>query len=404
MNIKNIKNDFPILKRRDHGKALVYLDNAATSQKPFVVMQAISEFYCQKNANVHRGVYNLAQEATEAYEGSRETVKKFFNSDVAVFTRNTTDAINMLAWSLGKTVKKGDEILVSELEHHSNLVPWQELARRTGAKLVAVPITKEGLLNEKIGESLISKKTKIVALIACSNALGVIPSTKEIIARAKEVGSTVVIDGAQLAPHQAINVKKMRCDFFVCSAHKMLGPMGIGTLLGQADAFETLEPSSFGGNMIREVSMEKATWNDIPWRFESGTQNVAGAIGFATALKYLSAISMEEIGDHEKMLIDYTYKKVQGLESIKLVGWPEKRKHLGIFSFTMEGIHPHDIAAILDTENVCVRAGHHCCMPLMKKLGLPGTTRASLYLYNDKNDIDALIAGLLKVEKVFHRG
>ncbi len=403
MNVDKIREDFPLLKRKVNGKPIVYLDNAATTQKPAIVIDSESEYYKKYNANVHRGLYTLSEEASDRFDRARELTAGFFHAlpEEVIFTRNTTESLNLLAYSLASTLKKGDEILVTELEHHSNMVPWQQLAKRTGAKLKYVPILKDGVLDESRFPEFVSGKTRIISTSQCSNALGVCIDTKEIAKLAHEIGAISIIDGAQSAPHMPIDVKDMDCDFFACSAHKMLGPMGLGVLVGKRDLLRKMDPFLFGGDMINDVSYENASWNDLPYKFEAGTPNVAGAIGFGAAIEYLQSVRMDVIERHEETLTKYGYEQLKGIKGLRLYGFSSPLHHAAIFSFVLDGIHPHDVASILDRDGICVRAGHHCAMPLMKKLGITGTTRASLYLYNTKEDIDALTAGIRRVQKVF---
>ncbi len=394
-NFNTIRKNFPAIQK------ITYLDNASTTQKPKEVIELQEEYYLRSNANVHRGVYKLAQQATDKYEEARALEARFFSSrtDEVAFTSGTTASINMLAQSLLPTLQKGDEILLSELEHHSNLVPWQNVAIRTGAKLVFIPHGKNGGLTN--AEKYITKKTRVVSLTQCSNTFGSIIDVHKIGKLAQGQGAVMIVDGAQSAPHLPINFSKLACDYFVCSSHKMYGPTGVGVLLGKKASLEHLSPSSFGGGMIRSVSYTDAAWNDIPWRFEAGTPNIAGVIGFGKAVSYLQKIGIDAILTYEQKLMKHGFDALSDVRGLKLYGFDEPTNHASIFSFSLGNIHPHDVATLLDRDNICVRAGHHCTMPLMKKLGIPGTVRVSLSFYNTKEEIDKLTASLEKVKKVF---
>lgn len=391
----NCGKDFAIFQRNN---GLIYLDSAATSQLPFSVVNKIKEFYETSNANVHRGIHILSQKATVEYEKARETVARFIHAgrEEIIFTSGTTEGLNFLAQTLKTRLKKGDEIVLTEMEHHSNIIPWQQIAKETGATLKYIPV-KEYQLH--LNKDIITKKTKIVSVVHMSNTLGTINPVEDIIKEAHKVGALCIVDAAQSVPHMPIDVKKMDCDFLVFSGHKMLGPTGIGVLYGKRELLETLEPYKFGGGMIKEVTLEKSSWADIPERFEAGTPNIAGAIGLASAVEYLEGKGMKNIARHCNDIAAYAYKQIGKIHGVKIIG-PEKNRG-PILSFTIEGIHPHDVAEILDKNNIAVRAGHHCTMPLHKKLGLVGTTRASFYIYNTKKDVDALVQGIEKVKEVF---
>ncbi|HLS91671.1 MAG TPA: cysteine desulfurase [Limnochordia bacterium] len=403
MNVAEIRKDFPILAREVHGKRLVYLDNAATSQKPRQVIDAIKEYYESYNANVHRAIHALGEQATAAYEEARAKVARFINAPserCIVWVKNASEAINLVAYAWGrKNVGEGDEILVSPMEHHSNLVPWQELARARGARLKFFNLTPEGRLDLENLDTLLTPRTKIVAITHASNVLGTINPVADIARKAHEVGCLILVDGAQSAPHMPVDVQALDCDFFVFSAHKMCGPMGIGVLYGKEEILEAMDPFLFGGEMISTVTLERSTWNDIPWKFEAGTPNVAGAIGFGAAIDYLEAIGMEAIQEHERELVAYAWEALSELDGMVLYGPKEERS--GLIAFNYAEIHPHDLSTVLDQEGIAIRAGHHCAEPLMRWLDVPATARASFYLYNTREDIDALVRGLLRAKEFF---
>ncbi len=396
LNVKKLREDFPILKRKVYGKPLVYLDNAATTQKPKQVMQAMNDYYESYNSNVHRAVHKLSQEATRAYDEAHEKVAEFIRAEAmeeVVFTKNTTESINIVANSLSRQLGKGDEIVLTQMEHHSNIVPWQQAAKRAGAKLRYLEINENGELKLQQLQSIIGKKTKIVAFTHVSNVLGTVNPAKEIIAAAKEAGAATVLDAAQSVPHMPVNVKELGCDFMAFTAHKMLGPTGIGVLYGKEEQLEKMEPLLYGGDMISEVSFEEAKWNELPWKFEAGTPNVAGAVGLAAAVDYLKSVGMENVHEHEKMLTARAMKKLQQVDELIIYG-PEAAKRAGLVSFNINGVHTHDVSALLDAQGVAVRGGHHCAMPLAKLLGVSGTTRASFYLYNTPEEVDKLAEAL----------
>lgn len=405
------KQDFPILNRHINGHPLVYLDNAATSQKPQAVIDAIVDYYQNHNANVHRGVHTLSDESTSAYEAARATVASFIGAahpEELVFVRNTTEAINLVAHSWGEAnLKEGDEILVTELEHHSDLIPWQRLAQKTGAKLVHMPLDENGDLALNFLESLVGKQTKLIALTQVSNVLGTVVDIYHFIKTIRKAGSKakVLVDGAQSVPHLPINVADLNVDFFCFSGHKMLGPMGIGCLYAKKELLENMEPFLVGGGMIDTVTKTTATWAPLPDKFEAGTPNVAGAVGLATACTYLKNIGMENIHAHEQMLTEYGLKKCIELEKkgqLTLYGQHDAKKRAGILTFNVTGIHAHDVAQILDREaGIAIRSGHHCNQVLLDQLSAPATCRASVYLYNTTADIDALMTGIQKARQVF---
>ena len=399
MNANKIREDFPILKRKVYGKPLVYLDNAATTQKPRQVIQAITDYYENHNSNVHRAVHKLSQEATQAYDEAHEKVAKFIAAagmDEIIFTKNTTESINIAANSLGRQLKKGDEIILTQMEHHSNIVPWQQIAKKTGAKIRYAEISPNGELNMKQLQSLINGKTKVAAFTHVSNVLGTVNPAKEIISLAKEAGAITVLDGAQSAPHMPVNVKELGCDLMAFSGHKMLGPTGIGVLYGKKELLETMEPLLYGGDMISEVSYEDAKWNELPWKFEAGTPNMEGAVGLSAAIDYLQKIGMKNIHEHEKKLTRTAYEKLSEIEELKIYG-PTPDKRGGLVAFSINGVHNHDVSAMLDAQGIAVRGGHHCAMPLAKLLGITGTTRASFYLYNTTEEIKKLAGALATV-------
>ena len=398
-----VRADFPILEAKPRGQRVVYLDNAATSQKPRAVIDAMRRYYEEENANVHRGVHVLSQIATDRYEAARGKVAHFLGSPVVceiIFTRGTTEAINLVAHTYGEQhVGAGDEVLISHMEHHSNIVPWQMLCERKGATLRVIPIDGDGALCMEDVDGLLSARTKILAITHVSNALGTVNPIKEIVALAHAKGVPVLVDGAQSAPHMPINIKDLDCDFYACSAHKMYGPTGVGILYGRGNILEAMPPWQGGGDMILSVTFEKTRYNAVPYKFEAGTPNIEGVIGLGAAIDYLEVLGMENIAAHEKELLAYATDALTALPGVQLIGTaPEKA---GVLSFTMENVHPHDIGQILDGEGVAIRAGHHCAQPVMQRFGVPATARASLGIYNTTEDIDALVRALHKVDKVF---
>jgi len=404
LNVKKIKEDFLILNRKVNGKKLVYLDNAATSQKPEQVLKAVREFQVKHMANVHRGLHTLSEEASEMYEEARKTVASFIGAkaDEVVFVRNATEGLNLIAWAWAfKNLKKGDEILTTVMEHHSNFIPWQMVGKVTGAKVRVVDVTDEGVLDMKDFEEKLSKKTKLVAIGHMSNTTGTINPVEKIIKMAKKVGSRVLIDGAQSVQHIGVNVRDLGADFLVFSGHKMLGPMGIGGVYIKKEVQKEMGVFMTGGGMIKEVSNKSAKWAEGVEKWEAGTPNVAGAVGLAEAVKYHKKLGMVNIQKHEAELTKYALKRLKKVEGIRIIGPEDVKIRGGVVTFVIDGIHAHDVAQILDSEGVAVRSGHHCTMPLHKRLGLISTTRASLYIYNDKNDVDRLIKGLGKVKRVF---
>lgn len=398
-----IRKDFPALHQKVYGKPLVYLDNAATSQKPQAVIDTVSRYYTIENSNIHRGVHYLSERATKAYEDARLKVKEFINAREAreiVFCRSTTEGVNLVAQSFARgLLKPGDEILITAMEHHSNIVPWQILCEQTGAVLRVAPINDAGELVLPEFEKLLTSKTKLVSVAHISNALGTINPVGEIIERAHRRNIPVVVDGAQAAPHLKVDVQKLDCDFYLFSGHKMFGPTGIGVVYGKAHLLEAMPPYQGGGDMILSVTFEKTTYNVIPHKFEAGTPNIAGAIGLGATVDYLTGVGMENIAGWEEELLEYGTEKLSAVPGLRLVGTAKHKA--SILSFVMDGIHPHDIGTILDREGIAVRTGHHCAQPVMQRFGVPATVRASLAFYNTNEEIDALIAGLLEVRKVF---
>lgn len=398
-----VQADFPILSIKVNQKPLVYLDNAATTQKPARVIDAIANYYRSYNSNVHRSVHALSEKATLAYEQAHEKVARFIGAaqDEIVFTKGTTESMNLLAYSLCSKLAAGDEIVLTQMEHHANLVPWQQMAKRFGLKLKFIAITADGRLDMDDAHAQITPAAKIVSVIHASNALGTINPVKEIGVLAHAAGALFIVDGAQSVPHISIDIKDIDCDFFAFSGHKMLGPMGIGVLYGKKAEFEKMGSFLFGGGMILEVTFEDSTWNDIPMKFEAGTPNVAGAVGLGEAVEYLEALGMENVFAHEQEVCRYALEKIGALDGVKIIGPADAADRLAIVSFEVEGIHPHDVSSIVDQEGIAVRGGNHCAQPLMGVLGVTGTVRASFYLYNTKEDVDALCEGIKKAQKVF---
>ena len=412
VDLSKYKKDFPIFARKVRGgNSLIYLDSGATSQKPEAVISAEANFYRTINAAVHRGAHLLAEEASEAYEAARANVAKFIGAktDEVIFTKSATESLNMIAYSLGNKastphISDGDEIVVSEMEHHANLIPWQQLAKRTGAKLTWFSITKDGRLDLSNIASVITKKTKIVAITHQSNVFGTIIPLAEITKAAHAVGALVVLDACQSAPHFAIDVKKLDVDFLAFSGHKALGPTGVGVLWGKAELLEKLEPALFGGSMVDSVTMESATWASAPRKFEAGVPNMAQAVGLSAAIDYLNLVGMDKIFEHEQELTEHLLTGLSKISGVNVVGPLDMKDRGGVISFTIDGVHPHDVGQVLDQYGIAVRTGHHCAWPLMKKLNLVGTTRASFHLYNDSNDVNALLEAIEKVKSYFKVG
>ncbi|MGT2951489.1 cysteine desulfurase [Streptococcus cuniculi] len=399
-----IKQEFPILDQLVHDEPLVYLDNAATTQKPQAVLEEIANYYQTDNANVHRGVHTLAERSTSRYEAARERVRQFIHarsSKEVLFTRGTTTSLNWVAHFAAQTLQPGDEVLISIMEHHANIIPWQQVCQQTGAKLVYTYL-KDGALDMEDLKSKLSSNTKFVSIAHVSNVLGVVNPIQEITQLAHEVGAIMVVDGAQSIPHMAIDVVDLDVDFFAFSGHKMLGPTGIGVLYGKEKWLSQMEPVEFGGEMIDFVYEQSATWKELPWKFEAGTPNMAGAIGLAKAIDVLEEIGMEQVTRHEEELLAYIFPKLQAMDGIDIYGPIDLAQRSGVISFNIKGLHPHDVATALDYEGVAVRAGHHCAQPLLTYLGVQSTVRASFYLYNTKEDCDKLLEALEKTKEFFN--
>ena len=403
LDIAKIRSDFPILAERINGKPLVYLDNAATSQKPRVVLDAIAKYYEHMNANIHRGVHTLSVRATEAHDAARLTVKRFINAAdtrEVIFVRGATEAINLVAQTYGRRhVAAGDEVLITAMEHHSNIVPWQILCEDKGAHLKVAPIDDRGELLLDEFARLIGPRTKIVAVTQVSNALGTILPLREMIELAHHRGVPVLVDGAQAVPHFAVDVQALDADFYAFSGHKVYGPTGIGVLYGKRALLNAMPPYQGGGDMIRSVTFEKTTYNDLPWKFEAGTPDIAGAIALGAALEYITGLGMDNIAAHEHDLLAYATQAVGAIPGVQLIG--TARERAGVLSFVLDGVHPHDLGTILDREGIAIRTGHHCAQPVMKRFGIPATARASFAVYNTKAEVDALVAGIRTAREVF---
>ena len=401
LDVETIRKNFPILQRKVHNKPLVYFDNAATSQKPKQVLEALDFYYKNYNANVHRSIHQLGEEATAAYEQARQKIADFINADShqnIIFTKNSTEGLNLLAYSLTAGLKKGDEIVISQLEHHSNFVPWQQMAKHLGLKLKFIKINEEAKLDENSIKETITKNTKIVSVNHISNAIGTINPVEDIAKIAHENGALMVVDGSQSAPHMPLDMKKINSDFYVFTGHKMLGPTGVGVVYGKKELLENMRPFLYGGEMINEVKFEDTTFNQLPWKFEAGTPNIAEGIGLGVAVDYLKKVGMTQIFERDKELVDYAMERMKNIDGITIYG-PKERG--SIISFNVHGVHAHDVSQILDSEGVAIRAGHHCCMPLMSVLGITATARASFYLYNTEEEIDTFINAIHKVKKIF---
>jgi cysteine desulfurase/selenocysteine lyase len=403
LDAARLRADFPILRERVHGKPLVYLDNAATTQKPQAVIDAELRYYVHDNANVHRGVHALSQQATDAYEAARSTVQRFINANAPeeiVYVRGATEAINLVAQSYARPrLAPGDEILISAMEHHSNIVPWQLACEQTGAALKVAPVTDAGELDMAAFDALLCRRTRLVAVTQLSNALGTIPPIERIIANAHALDVPVLVDGAQAVPHIGVDVRALDCDFYAFSGHKIFGPTGIGVLYAKADLLNAMPPYQGGGDMIRAVSFAKTEYNDLPWKFEAGTPNIAGAIGLGAALDYVAAVGIDAIAAHEQDLLAHATREASRIPGLRIIGTAAHKA--SILSFVLDGVHPHDIGTILDRRGVAIRAGHHCAMPLMQRFGIAGTARASFALYNTREEVDALIAGIEEVRRMF---
>lgn len=403
LDVETIRAEFPILSREVNGKPLVYLDSAATAHKPKQVIDCISHYYGHLNSNVHRGVHQLSQEATNAYEGAREKVRAFIGASSTkevIFTSGTTDGNNLLTWSYARSVlKEGDEVLISHMEHHSNIVPWQIVCEATGATLRVVPINDAGEIEMDAFDALINERTAIVSMVWVSNALGTINPVREIIRKAHDVGAVVLLDGAQAVPHMKVDVAELDVDFFSFSAHKMYGPTGVGVLYGKKALLEKMPPFKGGGDMIRMVTFDKTLYNDLPYKFEAGTPNIAGVVGLGAAIDFLNDLGLDAVEAHEHELLEYGTQLLQNMEGVRLIGTAAQKA--GVLSFVLEYAHPHDVGTILDHEGIAVRTGHHCAQPVMDYFDVPATIRASLGVYNTKDDLDALARGIQKVYEVF---
>ncbi|MFB3170569.1 cysteine desulfurase [Neobacillus sp. 179-C4.2 HS] len=405
MNVLDIRRQFPILDQEVNGNQLVYLDSSATSQKPIQVIETVERYYKEINSNVHRGVHTLGTRATDAYEGAREKVRKFINAkstQEVIFTRGTTTALNTVAASYAAAnLNAGDEIVITYMEHHSNIIPWQQVAKRTGAVLKYIPLQEDGTISLEDVKATVTPNTRIVSVMQVSNVLGVINPVKEIAKIAHENGAIMVVDGAQSAPHMKIDVQDLDCDFLAFSGHKMCAPTGIGVLYGKKHLLEKMEPIEFGGEMIDFVHLQESTWKELPWKFEAGTPIIAGAIGLGAAIDFLNEIGLDNIAEHEHKLAAYALEKMSSVPGMTIYGPLDAAKRAGLVTFNISDVHPHDVATVLDAEGIAVRAGHHCAQPLMKWLKASATARASFYLYNTEDDIDKLVEGLVKTKEYF---
>jgi cysteine desulfurase/selenocysteine lyase len=403
-DVAKIRRDFPILERKINGKPLVYLDNAATTQKPASVIDALTQYYRENNANIHRGIHTLSEEATNAYEQTREQVARFIDAPETrsvIFTRNTTEAINLVMYTWGRqNINAGDEIVLTAMEHHSNLVPWQMLAKEKGAHLKFIEMTSEGELDLQSARNVISSATKLVSVTHMSNVLGTINPIRELAEIAHKVGALFFVDAAQSVPHLAVSVRDLNCDFLAFSFHKMLGPTGVGVLWGRTELLQKMPPFMGGGDMIAAVWREKSRYNELPWKFEAGTPNIADVVAAGAALQYLENLGMENIRRHEEQLTSYALKRFAALPGTTIYGPAQATKRGGVVSFNIEGVHPHDLGHILNESGIAIRAGHHCCQPLMRQLDVSGTARASFYIYNTEQEIDALFQALKEAERI----
>jgi cysteine desulfurase/selenocysteine lyase len=401
----DVRADFPIFGREIDGRPLVYLDSAATSQKPESVIAAMDDYYRRHNANVHRGVYTLAQEATALFEGARERVAAFAGgeTDTTIFTRNATEALNLVAYAWGREhVGRGDAVLITQMEHHSNIVPWQLLCREAGAELRYLDVSDDGQLSlDQLDAELARGDVKLVGVAHVSNVLGTVNPVAEIVARARAAGAASLIDGSQAAPQMPIDVGALGADFYAWTGHKALGPTGIGVLHGRREVLEGMRPFLGGGDMIRTVELQESTWNELPWKFEAGTSPIAEGVGLGAAVDYLGALGMERVRAHERELVRYALERLPEVGGVRVIGPRTADERGGVISFELEGVHPHDVADVVNRQNVCIRAGHHCAMPLMLRLGVPATARASFGPYNDRSDVDALIAALAEARRIF---
>jgi len=402
-DVNRIREDFPILKKKVHGKDLVYLDNAATTQKPTYVIDKVNKYYTTMNANIHRGVHALSQEATEAFESARIQIKQFINAlgkNQIIFTRGTTEAINLVASSYGRThIKEGDEIIISHMEHHSNIVPWQLLCKEKNAKLKVIPVNDDGELIYVEFEKLVNERTKFISIVYVSNSLGTINPVKNIINYAHQFNIPVLVDAAQAVNHLTVDVQDLDCDFLAFSGHKIYGPTGIGALYGKVELLEAMPPYQGGGDMISKVTFEETTYNELPYKFEAGTPDIAGAIGLGAAIEYINKIGIDNIKEHERILLEYATQKIAQVPGLRIIGTAKEKT--SVLSFVLENIHPHDIGTFLDFEGVAIRTGHHCTQPLMKRFNIPATSRASFAMYNTKEEVDVLVNGLKKIIEVF---
>lgn len=405
LDVQRVRRDFPILTRTVHGRPLVYLDSGASSQRPLAVIEAVSQYEKTSHANIHRGVYVLSEEATAAYEQAHVRVGQLINADwdEVVFTRNTTEALNLVAYAWGlHTLRAGDEVVVTQMEHHSNIVPWQQIARRTGATVHYIRVEAQSHLDLEHAATLIGPRTKMVSVTHVSNVLGTVNPVREIGELARAHGALLCIDGAQSIPHMPIDVRALGCDFFAFSGHKMLGPTGVGGLYGKRQLLEQMEPFLYGGDMIREVTFEGAQWNELPWKFEAGTPAIAQGIGLAAAVEYLQGLGLAAVQAHEHTLVQYALERLGQMRDIEIYGPPADQRG-GVVSFNLDGLHPHDMASILDQHGVAIRAGHHCAMPLMQVLGINGTCRASFYVYNSVDEIDVLVEAIGEARRILQR-
>ena len=402
-DVNKIREDFPILKKKVHNKNLVYLDNAATTQKPTYVIDKVNKYYTTMNANIHRGVHALSQEATEAFEGARIQIKQFINAlgkNQIIFTRGTTEAINLVASSYGRAnVKEGDEIIISHMEHHSNIVPWQLLCKEKNAKLKVIPVNDDGELIYEDFEKLVNERTKFISIVYVSNSLGTINPVKKIIDFAHQFNIPVLVDAAQAVNHIKVDVQDLDCDFLAFSGHKIYGPTGIGVLYGKVELLEAMPPYQGGGDMISKVTFEETTYNELPHKFEAGTPDIAGAIGLGAAIEYVTKVGIDNIKEHERILLEYATQKIAQVPGLRIIGTAKEKT--SVLSFVLENIHPHDIGTFLDFEGVAIRTGHHCTQPLMKRFNIPATSRASFAMYNTKEEVDVLVNGLKKIIEVF---
>lgn len=404
-NVENVRNDFPILKREVRpGVPLVYLDSAASSQKPQRVLQAMDQYYRQSHANVHRGIHQLSEEATTAYEEARAKIARFIRAPEAeqiIYVRNATEGVNLITNSWGRQhLENDDEILLTEMEHHANIVPWQMIAKETGATIRYLPFNEQGILDLEALPGSLTERTKVFAFTAMSNVFGTVTPAKQLVEAAHAVGAIAVVDGAQSVPHLPVDVAELDCDFLVFSGHKMCGPTGIGILYGKRAHLEAMPPFLGGGDMIRRVTLEGSTWNDLPWKFEAGTPSIAEAIGLGAAVDYLTDLGMEAVHEHEQFIVNYALEALSEIGGIKLLGPPAAQRG-GVAAFTLDGIHPHDVAQILDEEGIAIRAGHHCAMPLHQKLNISASARASFYVHTTRAEVDKLVEGLARAKRIF---